>query len=289
MSTVPPHDASGPPALQPAALTDSLRRTVMATVVFVDLVGYAAHSAAHQVMLKTRFNELLAKAVRGVDDSSRIIMGTNEGAAICFLGDPEEALESALLMRDLVLHKYRGALLLRLGLHLGPVRLLSDGNERLTMVGDGVNVAQRIMDFALVNQIVVSRAYHEVISRITDNLAPAFRHLGPHLDKHLRSHDIYAVVEPQASRVLPPSERSEFDRTAPQRALVSTLTPEIAEEVESDLARLIGPMARVLVKKAVFRVNSAAALRELLAVSIQDRAARDAFVSSKPRPVPPRS
>ncbi|MBC7381333.1 MAG: protein kinase [Burkholderiaceae bacterium] len=273
--------ASGLSASQSAAHPDSLRRNVMATLMFLDLVGYSAHSVTQQVLLKTRFNELLTKTLRGIEESSRIIMDTGDGAAICFLGDPEEALQSALLMRDLVLQKYRGSMMLRLGLHMGPVRVLFDINERVNVVGDGINVAQRIMDFAQANQIVVSRAYYDVISRITDNTANMFRHLGPHLDKHLRSHDIYAVVDPQSQPALPRTRPTEFDHTAPHRAVTSTLTPQIAAEIENDLARLIGPLARVLVKKAVFRANSAQALRELLAMSIPDTAAREGFVNPK--------
>lgn len=272
---------SGLSASQSASHPDSLRRNVMGTIMFLDLVGFSAQNVTQQVTLKTRFNELLSKTLRGIEESSRIIMDTGDGAAVCFLGDPEEALQSALLMRDLLVQKYRGTLLLRIGLHLGPVRVLFDINERVNVVGDGINVAQRIMDFAQANQIVVSRAYYDVISRITDNTANLFRFLGPHLDKHLRSHDIYAVLDPQAQPVLPRTRPTEFDHTAPHMAVMSTLTPQAAAEIENDLARVIGPLARVLVKKAVLRANSAQSLRELLAMSIPDTAQRDAFVNPK--------
>ncbi|MES2972877.1 MAG: protein kinase [Pseudomonadota bacterium] len=273
--------SSGLSASQSASHPDSLRRNVMGTIMFLDLVGFSAQNVTQQVTLKTRFNELLTKTLRGIDESSRIIMDTGDGAAVCFLGDPEEALQSALLLRDLLVQKYRGTLLLRIGLHLGPVRVLFDINERVNVVGDGINVAQRIMDFAQANQIVVSRAYYDVISRITDNTSNLFRHLGPHLDKHLRSHEIYAVLDPQAQPAQPRTHPTEFDRTAPHMAVMSTLTPQAAAEIENDLARLIGPLARVLVKKAVLRANSAQALRDLLAMSIPDTAQREAFANPK--------
>jgi hypothetical protein len=53
------------------------------------------------------------------------------------------------------------------------------------------------------------------------------------------------------------------------------------QEIETELAKLIGPLAKVLVKKAVPRTVSAQGLRDLLAVSIPDATAREAFV--KPR------
>ncbi|MES2955533.1 MAG: hypothetical protein V4711_08755, partial [Pseudomonadota bacterium] len=152
-----------------------------------------------------------------------------------------------------------------------------DAHQRANVVGDGINVAQRIVDFAQPNQIVVSRAYHEVISRITDNAAGMFSPLGPHLDKHLRSHDIYAVLDPQ-SRPAPATLRSsEFENTASFAAL-SSLTPEVLVEIESELARSIGPLAKVLLKKALPRVVGAQGLRELLAVSIPDPKARELFI-----------
>lgn len=265
--------------LQPVAgsSADKLRKNILGTVMFLDLVAYSRHPMEQQAALKERVNEILAKAIKGVPQSSRLLIDTGEGVATCFLGDPEEALQSALLLRGLLLQKYGKMLSVRIGVHLGPIRIVFDVNERVNVVGDGINVAQRIVDFAKPNQIVVSRAYHEVISRITDNAAGIFSPLGPHLDKHLRSHDIYAVLDPQ-SRPSPATLRSsEFENTA-SFATLSSLTPEVLVEIESELARSIGPLAKVLLKKALPRVVGAQSLRELLAVSIPDPKARELFI-----------
>lgn len=265
----------------PGSSAENLRKNVLGTVMFLDLVAYSKHSIDQQVALKERFNELMTKALKGVAEASRIVIDTGDGAATCFLGDPEEALQSALLLRGLLLQKYGQMLSVRIGLHLGPIRMVFDINQRVNVVGDGINVAQRIMDFAQPNQIVVSRAYHDVIACITDNAATMFSPLGPHLDKHLRSHDIYAVLDPK-SRPVPaaPQGSSEFENTASFAAL-ATLTPETAAEIEAELARSIGPLARVLVQKALPRSVSAQGLRQLLAVSIPDPTARELFVTPK--------
>jgi serine/threonine protein kinase len=261
----------------PGSSADNVRKNVLGTVMFLDLVAYARHAIEQQAALKERINDLLTKALKGVPQASRILVDTGEGLATCFLGDPEEALQSALLMRGLLLQKYGKMLSVRMGVHLGPIRIVFDVNQRANVVGDGINVAQRIVDFAQPNQIVVSRAYYEVISRITDNAAGIFSPLGLHLDKHLRSHDIYAVLDPQ-SRPAPATLRSsEFENTASFAAL-SSLTPEVLLEIESELARSIGPLAKVLLKKALPRVVGAQSLRELLAVSIPDPKARELFV-----------
>jgi len=261
----------------PLNSAENLRKNVLGTIMFLDLVSYSTYSVDQQVAVKSLFNELITKAIGGVNESSRIMIDTGDGAAICFLGDPEEALQSALLLRDLLTQKYGRKLSLRAGLHLGPIRMVFDINNRVNVVGDGINVAQRIMDFARPNQVVVSRAYYDVISRITDSAAGHFDYLGPHMDKHLRSHEIYAVLDPNAVQPAPVGRNLEFEHTASFAALAS-LTPEIVHEIEAELAKLIGPLAKVLVKKSVPRTVSAQGLRDMLAVSIPDATAREAFV-----------
>lgn len=86
---------------------NACERNVLGTVMFLDLVGYAAQPISQQVALKTHLNEVLAKALRGINPSTRVIVeDTSDGIATCFLGDPR-ALQSALLLRDLLLQKYR--------------------------------------------------------------------------------------------------------------------------------------------------------------------------------------
>jgi len=260
--------------------TLALRKNVMGSIMFLDLVAYSTLSVDQQVKVKTLFNELITKAIGGVDADSRIMLDTGDGAAICFLGDPEEALRTALLLRDLLLQKYGRKLSLRVGLHLGPLRMLMDINNRVNVVGDGINVAQRIMDFSGSNQIMLSRAFYDVISRISDGVESMFEYLGPRLDKHQRSHDIYALVDSQAIRQPPPPVAVTFDPTQ----LVGDLHPIAPEElqaIEAELALAIGPLAHVLFRKSAARASSAHSLRELLSVSIQDPVAREQFVYPK--------
>ncbi len=269
---------------------EAMRKNVLGTIMFMDLVSYSTYSLDQQVVLKALFNELIGKAIAGVKESSRIVLDTGDGAAICFLGDPEEALQSALLMRDLLVQKYGKKLSMRVGLHLGPIRMMMDINNRVNVVGDGINVAQRVMDFSKANQIVVSRAYYDVISQISDNAASHFSYLGARTDKHQRNHEIYAVLDrvAQTAGLVNPVDLS-FEPTR-LVAAEETITPDVALEIETALARIIGPLAHVLVKKALPRATDPQNLRETLAVSIPDAMARDAFLRaqslSRPLSVP---
>lgn len=253
---------------------DTVRKNVMGTIMFLDLVAYSKRTVDQQVTLKTQFNELVSKAIDGVEPSSRIMLDTGDGAAICFLGDPEEALDSARLLRELLRQTYSDKLSLRVGLHLGPVRLLKDLNDRMNVVGDGINVAQRIMDFSDAGQIMVSRAYYDVISRISDGAEEMFKFLGERYDKHDRAHEVYQLLEQRGERLT----RAPVETTTRLLEDMPSMAPEEVQAIETELTRAIGPLAEVLMRKSVARAADAQALRELLSVSIQDPAVRAAFV-----------
>lgn len=253
---------------------DSSRKNVMGTIMFLDLVAYSKQSVDQQVAVKTLFNELIAKAIDGVDPESRIMLDTGDGAAICFLGDPEEALLSARLLRDLLQQKYQSKLSMRVGLHMGPLRLLKDINNRTNVVGDGINVAQRIMDFSNANEIMVSRAYFDVVSRISEDAERHFEYLGERQDKHQRVHEIYRLREHGAA------SDQDHDET-PTLTLLPPIPDHERQAIESELTRIIGPLAQVLVKKTLAKAADAQNLRELLSVSIQDMALREAFISGR--------
>ncbi|MGA8005925.1 MAG: hypothetical protein WCA17_07490, partial [Burkholderiales bacterium] len=163
-------------------------RTLVCSVVFLDIAEYSKKPVAEQLQLKQSFNGILANALDQVPVRDRIILDTGDGASIAFLGDPEDALFSAMSIRDSA-----GALPVRLGINLGPVRLLKDLNGQMNIIGDGINVAQRVMGFARPGQLLVSRSFYEVVSRLSRDYEKLFFHEGSRTDKHVRAHEVYSV------------------------------------------------------------------------------------------------
>ena len=174
-------------------------KTIMCSVLFLDIVEYSRRSVAGQISLKERFNSYLSAAISSVPITDRIILDTGDGAAINFLGDVEDALKAALSLRESILNEDASIdppLLVRAGVNLGPVRLVRDINGQPNIVGDGINVAQRVMGFAEVGQILVSRSYHDAVSRLSPQYAEIFHYQGSRTDKHVRDHEVYAVGHP---------------------------------------------------------------------------------------------
>ena len=154
-------------------------KTIICSVLFLDIVEYAKKTVAGQISLKDRFNTYLSEAIGDVPVAERIILDTGDGAAINFLGDVEAALNAALRLRASLLAEdpyLEPQLLVRIGINLGPVRLVRDINGQPNIVGDGINVAQRIMGFADPSQILVSRSYYDAVSRLSPQYPGMFHY-----------------------------------------------------------------------------------------------------------------
>jgi hypothetical protein len=119
-----------------------------------------------------------------------VVVDTGDGAAVTFLGDPEGALFCGLAVLDKV-----GELPVRMGINLGPVSLMKDINGLDNVVGDGINVAERVMSFADQGQVLVSRSFYEVVSLLTKDYSELFRKEESRTDKHDRAHELYAVTD----------------------------------------------------------------------------------------------
>lgn len=174
-------------------------KTIICSVFFLDIVEYSKKSVSGQISLKERFNAFLSIAIRDVPVNDRIILDTGDGAAISFLGDISDALHAALSMRSSLLNegvRMEPPLLVRMGVNLGPVRLVKDINGQPNIVGDGINVAQRVMGFADPGQILVSRSYYDAVSRLSQEYAGMFHYQGARTDKHVREHEVYAIGYP---------------------------------------------------------------------------------------------
>jgi class 3 adenylate cyclase len=181
---------------------ESSSRTLVCSVLFLDIVEYSKKAVADQLHLKQAFNQVLAKALEEVAPRDRIILDTGDGAAVTFMGDPEDALFAAVSVRDMAaaFAEGRGPLPVRLGVNLGPVRLVKDLNGQMNIIGDGINVAQRVMSFARPGQLLVSRSFYEVVSCLSRDYLSLFRHEGSRTDKHVREHEVYSVGGAPAAR-----------------------------------------------------------------------------------------
>ncbi len=193
-------------------MPERANRTFICSVLFLDIAEYSKRPVSDQIQLKNRFNALIADAIRDIEPNDRIILDTGDGVAINFLGDPEDTLFVAMSLRaSFTSHSdHTFNLPARIGINLGPVRLVRDLNDQPNIIGDGINVAQRVMAFAQPGQILVSRSYYEVVSHISESYSNLFNYEGSRTDKHVREHEVYSVGygNSQGSGIFSPAQRA---------------------------------------------------------------------------------
>jgi hypothetical protein len=256
----------------------AINRTFICSVVFLDMVEYSKKPVAEQIFFKERLNTLLTEALANVAPSDRIILDTGDGAALSFLGDPEDALYVSLSLREALEGPQPPGpeLKMRLGINLGPVRLVKDINGQPNIIGDGINVAQRVMSFSEPGQIMVARSFYEVVSCLSEGYGRLFHYEGSRTDKHVREHEVYTVQATSASLQRTAATNPKRQQPSASGAFVLDKLAQTAKVVTDNLRRKP-------------RLGTALAVVAILTVAVGLRLSRQpaaAPVTSPPSPPP---
>jgi len=131
-------------------------------VLFIDIVGYSIlsindqHAAVEKLNGVVRASEQFQRAEAG----DRLLkIPTGDGMALIFYTSPEAPVQCAVeISRSL---KQHSRLLLRMGIHSGPVSGVIDVNERANLTGTGINMAKRVMDCGDAGHILLSKRVAE--------------------------------------------------------------------------------------------------------------------------------
>ncbi len=253
-------------------------RTWLCSVLFMDIVGYSKLAVDRQMEVKNHFCSVISRALENMVKDECINLDTGDGMALCYLGDPEDILFAGMGLRDAFYQMqdcdpvcYE----VRLGINLGPVKIVEDINGQRNTIGDGINMAQRVMNFAKANQLLVSRSYFDVVSCLSDEYPKMFHFLGLYEDKHVRKHGIYEVTSLN-DRIDSECKGEE----PPEPAIQTTFDDALLERTERTLAEFVGPMARILVKNASNKAGDNAELFNILAQDIHDESDRQKFIGA---------
>src|SRR5258705_8448882 len=133
-------------------------------VLFIDIVGYSKLLISEQSELQQTLKEI----VRGTEqcrlaqaEGKLLGLPTGDGAALVFRTSPESRVLCAPESRKAL--KSHPELQVRMGIHSGPVKEITDLNEQANIAGAGINLAQRVMDCGDAGHILLSK-------RVADDL-----------------------------------------------------------------------------------------------------------------------
>jgi TolB-like protein/Tfp pilus assembly protein PilF len=148
--------------MSPAAPTDV--KFEIGHVLFIDIVGYSKlliHEQSEQLQ-KLREIARATEQFRAAQAEGKVLrLPTGDGGALVFRDNPEAPVACAMAISK-SLKNYPG-LRVRMGIHSGPVREVTDLNEQANIAGAGINMAQRVMDCGDAGHILLSK-------RVADDL-----------------------------------------------------------------------------------------------------------------------
>ena len=256
-------------------------RTWVCSVATVDIVRYFDQPVDLQAQWKERFNGHLARSMQEVPEPDRVILDSGGGVAVCFLGDPDGAMSCALGLLGAVVGEESArpdGMRVRIGIHLGAVKLVKDINGNLNALGDGLHVAQRMMAFAGENQILASRSFHDVASCLSEAYRPLFTMGGVRRDEQMREHAVYELRLPKPVSGDAQARTADAMETGPARP--PALDPAAEAAIEHRAAGILGPIAHHLARTIGARAGTARELGEALAAYMPVSGDRDAFLRS---------
>src|SRR5215469_9784133 len=133
-------------------------------VLFIDIVGYTKLLINEQLEHLEKLREIAqaTETFRAAQRGGKLMrLPTGDGGALVFRMSPEEPVKCALeIARALKKHP---ALRVRMGIHSGPVKEVTDLSEQGNIAGAGINIAQRVMDCGDAGHILLSK-------RVADDL-----------------------------------------------------------------------------------------------------------------------
>jgi adenylate cyclase len=133
-------------------------------VLFIDIVGYSKLLIHEQSERLQRLREIAraTEQFRAAEAEGKLLrLPTGDGGALVFRDSPEAPVTCALEMSKAL--RNHPDLRVRMGIHSGPVKEVTDLNEQANIAGAGINIAQRVMDCGDAGHILVSK-------RVADDL-----------------------------------------------------------------------------------------------------------------------
>ncbi len=137
-------------------------RLEIAHVLFIDIVGYSKFLINEEHELLQKLNQIVrgTQAFRDAETAGRLVrFPTGDGMALVFSTTPDAPVQCALeISKALQSHS---ELQVRMGVHSGPVSGITDVNDRSSIAGAGINMAQRVMGCGDAGHILLSKRVAE--------------------------------------------------------------------------------------------------------------------------------
>ncbi len=218
----------------------------MAYVLFMDIVAYSRLATDTQQQIVNRLQRVVRETPefqRAIAQNQLIGLPTGDGMALVFFGDPQSPVQCAVEV-SLAL-TFLPKLPVRIGMHAGPVYRTTDITGKENVAGDGINMAQRVMDCGDAGHILVSKSLADVLRQLS-GWTGALTDLGEVAVKHgVRVHVFNLQIKGVGNPALP----QKFQKTpVPKHA---TRRPKIRVLLAAGLLLLVASAVMAFVFRSV--------------------------------------
>jgi hypothetical protein len=172
---------------------------MIASILLAEIVGYEDRPVFEQIQFTTLTRQLLDGVIAKTPDCDVSIIDREDSIALLFSADPQDCLALAKhLSETLQVDPRYAELPLRIGVNLGPITLIQEVSGATQVTGPGIDDAQRVARAGALREILMSRAYYSVLSRVTmdDGL---LRHKAFISDEWDQSFAIYQIPKPSTA------------------------------------------------------------------------------------------
>jgi len=173
-------------------------------VLFVDIVGYTKLLIHEQLQHLEKLREIVraTESFQAAQAAGKLLrLPTGDGGALVFRTSPEEPVKCALEIANAM--KKHPEMRVRMGIHSGPIKEVTDLSEQGNIAGAGINVAQRVMDCGDAGHILLSK-------RVADDLEqsaqwqPLLHNAGNFEVKHGVTLELFNIYSDEIGNPSPP-------------------------------------------------------------------------------------
>jgi class 3 adenylate cyclase len=160
---------------------------VTAHILFIDAVGYSTLTSSQQAGVFQSLQELVGECSAVVEAGSTdnlVRSPSGDGMALVFFSNCSSPLRCACELADKLAKD--GTFRVRMGIHTGDVARMIDINGTASVSGDGINTAQRVMDFGDGGHILMSLEHAKCLQQARDPAANECYDIGIATAKHGR-------------------------------------------------------------------------------------------------------
>lgn len=158
---------------------------VVAHILFTDVVGYSTLTSDQQTVVVRRLQEFVndcSPVVEATAQDKLVRLPTGDGMALVFFDHCSSPLRCACELADKI--DKDATFRVRMGIHTGEVTPGRDINGTANVSGDGINTAQRVMDFGDGGHILMSLEQATCLQETHDRAANDCYDIGVATAKH---------------------------------------------------------------------------------------------------------